>query len=124
MKYKCYLKDIKQILEKDFQIKCSKINEELSGHGSRVYLFTVSGIPNLKRVYNQIKLTHIKKRYNLIRRINEAKETYGLEAKKRVYSMLKEYGPKTSKELAFILNRDKRTIHQHLAGLKKWNKVF
>ena len=121
MKYKSYIKDIRNLLQNDFQIKCSKIIKEIN-RGFKCYYFSISGITNLKKFHNNINLIHPKKQGYIIKRLNESKGNYGYNAKNLVFALLKKE-PKTSKELAFTLSLDRRTIQHHLAKLKKQNKV-
>lgn len=122
MKHRSYIKDVKSILENEFGIKCSKVKKEIRFKFSSYY-FHISGITNLRKYYEEIGFTHLRKYSRLKNKVEKGMETYGYQAKEVVYSALKEHGPKTTKELAPILKRDRRTINHHLVNLKKQNRV-
>lgn len=125
MKYKSYIQDIKQLIE-SLNIECSKIAREKINekYMSGCYYFTISGQYNLKAFDDNIGFDHPQKSEKLKTVISKIKfRTYGYGAYKKVFNILRTSGPKTSSQLAIILDRDKRTMHHHLKNLFKNNSV-
>ncbi len=125
MKYSTYVQDIKQLTE-SLNIECSKVVREKINekYMSGCYYFTISGQYNLKAFNDNIGFDHPQKSEKLKTAISMIKlRTYGYGAYKKVYNILRISGPKTSSQLAVILDRDKRTMHHHLSNLLKFKIV-
>ena len=79
---------------------------------------------NSKKFHDEIGFFHPKKKKRLIKHLRNIKtENYGYKAKNIVFDILKKHKSLTTKQIAKLLKRDKRVIHQHLTNLKKKNLV-
>jgi len=122
MLHKEFIKDVKDILEDDFGIKCSNISEDRSSRYSNntYYYFRISNRFNLQRFRDEIGFSHLKKMRRLEHRLRNVKKIEYPKhvAQPLIYDILKS-SPMTTKEIAYILNRGKRIVQSHLNELKK-----
>jgi hypothetical protein len=125
MKYESYLKDIKYLLN-SIGIECSNITLEKSNkdkYGSKCYYLGISGQYNLRTFLEKIGSNHPQKLLKLKKAVSKIKfKNYGYKTNKKILNALKR-SPKTAKQLAYLLSRDRRTIHYHLNNLLEMNKV-
>jgi len=124
MKPKSYIEDVQKLIQ-GFNIETSKVIEEYDKrNGRKYYYFLISGMHNLKKFHGEIGFFHPKKKKRLINHLRNIKtENYGYKAKNIVFDILKEHKSLTTKQIAKLLKRDKRVVHQHLTTLKKKNRV-
>lgn len=124
MKPKSYIEDIHKLVN-EFDIETSKvIKEHDKRNGRDYYYFLISGMYNIKKFHDKIGFFHPKKNKTILNHIQNIKtENYGYKARNLVLDVLKKNGSLTAKQIAVILNRDKRIVHQHLTNLKKQNLV-
>ncbi|MCH8003453.1 MAG: hypothetical protein IH934_02380 [Nanoarchaeota archaeon] len=124
MKPKSYIKDVQKLIQ-GFDIETSKVIEEYDKrNGRKYYYFLISGMYNSKKFHDEIGFFHPKKKKRLIKHLRNIKtENYGYKAKNIVFDILKKHKSSTTKQIAKLLKRDKRVIHQHLTNLKKKNLV-
>ena len=124
MKPKSYIEDIQKLVQ-EFCIETSQvIKEHDKRNGRNYYYFLISGMYNIRKFHAEIGFFHPKKNKIILEHIQNIKtENYVYKAKNLVLDVLKKNGPLTAKQIAVILNRDKRIVHQHLVNLKKQNLV-
>ena len=124
MKPKSYIEDIHKLVN-EFNIETSKvIKEHDKRNGRDHYYFLISGMYNIKKFHDKIGFFHPKKNKMILSHIQNIKtENYGYKARNLVLDVLKKNESLTAKQIAVILNRDRRIVHQHLTNLKKQNLV-
>jgi len=127
MKYYNFVSDIKKLLN-NLGIITSEIKKDTSKNrfGKVAYYFTITGRSNLTKLLEMVGFTHPKKMKRLVNRINSYKEEQYLkgEPQNLIFNILLKYGPKTAKEIAKIMNRNKRTVQFHLDTLKNKDLIF
>ena len=124
MKPKSYIEDVRKLIQ-EFGIETSKVLREFDKrNGREYYYFLISGMYNVRKFHDEIGFFHPKKKNIMLNHIQNIKtENYGYKAKNLVLDALKEHEHLTAKQIAVILNRDKRIVHQHLTNLKNQNLV-
>jgi len=124
MKPKSYVEDIQKLVN-ELGIETSKVTKEIDKrNGRKYYYFIINGMYNRKKFHEEIDFFHPKKKKRLMKVLKNIKtENYGYKAKNIVFDILKKHKSLTTKQIAKLLKRDKRVIHQHLTNLKKKNLV-
>ncbi len=124
MKPKSYIEDVQKLIQ-EFGIETSQvIKEHDKRNGRNYYYFLISGMYNIRKFHDEIGFFHPKKKNLIIKHLNNIKtQNYGYKAKNLVLDVIKQNGPLTAKQIAVILDRDKRIVHNHLVNLRKQNLV-